>query len=445
MDLNQLSQLASYLDAERRKDKTVIAQLQERVESLSREVEARSRYAANLESTLAELKTQVTRAMGWTAAIDSVRAEFNQTVEREQDQRGKSERELIRTRQIEIESIVRQLNEIKKEVKPYGRYAEEIGARQTEEARLADLIGRVQVQLLELERRFDAPTATLTYLEEQRRQDVKRITAIEQQTPDILKRVEAFAPRLILLDDAIRKKHTEIEEAARQIEAQKQVIEAQRVADLRRERQFAEYAELIERMKTRAEEIQTQVVGYYQMRDEVKRELSGLPDFKEQVEVRVNEVAELQRDAEERAKRAASTFRDEMDKVWKTFSVGQEEKWHERDRRIAEMLARIAEVEEDVIAIAAQAPPLYPLLEEFARHYAETGREWLARSNQLLDQAKLNLAPDNKLSRRQRRKLQTQAGLGEPANSPANGAAQAIPTTPVDDIDDVDMDADLVR
>ena len=83
MDINQLSQVVSYLDAERRKDRALVVQLQERIESLSREVESRTRYAQSLESSVGELKVQLARAMGWSGAIDQVRAEFNQVVERE--------------------------------------------------------------------------------------------------------------------------------------------------------------------------------------------------------------------------------------------------------------------------------------------------------------------------------------------------------------------------
>jgi chromosome segregation ATPase len=409
MDINQLSQLVTYLDAERRKDKQQLSQMQERVESLSREVEARIRYSQTLENTVAELKLQLNRAVSWPGAIEQMRAEFNLVIERDQEQRVKAERELLRTRQIEIESLVRQLNEIKKELKPIGRLGEEIVARQAEEARLADLINRTQIQLMELERRFDQPTATLNYLEEQRRSDSKRIASVEQAVPDITKRFEPIQSRILMLEEAIRKKTAEIEEASRILEAQRQVIESQRVADLRRERQFAEYAEVIERLKERAETIQSQVTGFFQMRDEVRRELSPLPDFKQQLEVRINEIAEIQRDAEERAKRVASAFRDEVEKQMKTFTVSQEEKWVDRDRRISSYDPRIVELEEDFIRISDLIPPLYNMFEEFSTAYAAAGREWLARSNTLLDQAKTIGAAEVKPSRRQRRRQQALA------------------------------------
>ena len=404
MDINQLSQLVTYLDAERRKDKVVLTQMQERVESLSREVEARTRYSQSLESAVAELKLQLGRAASWPGALEQLRSEFNQTIERDQDQRVKAERELLRTRQIEIESLVRQLNEIKKEIKPIGRLGEDITARQAEEARLADLINRTQIQLMELERRFDQPTATLNYLEEQRRTDSKRVASLEQSFPDISKRFDPILTRILLLEEALRKKSTEIEEANRILETQRQVIESQRVADLRRERQFAEYAEIIERLKERADAIQSQVTGFFQM-----RELTPLPEFKQQIEVRVNEISEIQRDAEERAKRVASAFRDEVEKQWKGFAVSQEEKWHDRDRRISSYDPRIVDVEDDIIKIIDQIPPLYVILEEFSSAYATAGREWLARSNTLLDPAKTLITADIKPSRRQRRKQQALA------------------------------------
>jgi hypothetical protein len=62
MDINQLSQIVNYLDTERRKDRALIVQMQERVEALSREVEARTRYAQSLETTINELNLYRTGA-----------------------------------------------------------------------------------------------------------------------------------------------------------------------------------------------------------------------------------------------------------------------------------------------------------------------------------------------------------------------------------------------
>lgn len=430
MDLTQLTKLVQYLDEERRKDRALVMQLQERVDSLSREVEARARYTASLESALNEIKMQLTRAMGWTTATEQLRNEFSQVIERIEDQRTKAERELVRTRQIEIESIVRQLNELKKEVKPYAGYAEQIEARKAEEGRLAEMISRVQVQVLDIDRRFDQPLAQLAYLEEQRRQDVKRLAAVEQELPELRKKLEQFSPRLLLLDEAIRRKHAEIEEAAKVLEAQSQLIESQRVADIRRERQFAEYAEIIERLKVRAEEIAQQVTGFIQLREEVKRELSHLPDFQERLEVRVNELFEIQRDAEERVKRTVEAFHEQIEKEWKSFVVAQEEKWFERDRRVSELEPRIAELEEELPKIQPQIGPLYEIIEAFSKAYANAGREWLAEANQLLDRAKIHLPSETKPSRRQRKKRQAQA------------EAQAAPE---DGLPEVDLSADLIE
>lgn len=430
MDLTQLTKLVRYLDEERRKDRALMMQLQERVDSLSREVEARARYTASLESALNEIKMQLTRAMGWTTATEQLRNEFSQVIERIEDQRTKAERELVRTRQIEIESIVRQLNELKKEVKPYAGYAEQIEARKTEEGRLAEMISRVQVQALDIDRRFDQLLAQLAYLEEQRRQDVKRLAAVEQELPELRKKLEQFSSRLLPLDEAIRRKQTEIEEAAKILEAQSQLIESQRVADVRRERQFAEYAEIIERLKVRAEEIAQQVTGFIQLREEVKRELSHLPDFQERLEVRINELFEIQRDAEERVKRTVEAFHEQIEKEWKSFVAAQEEKWFKRDRRMSEFEPRIAELEEELPKFQPQIAALYEIIEAFSKAYANAGREWLAEANQLLDHAKIHLPNEIKPSRRQRKKRQAQA------------EAQAAPE---DGLPQVDLSADLIE
>ena len=431
MDLQQLEKLVQYLDEERRKDRALVVQMQERVDALSREVEARSRYASTLESSLNEVKIQLTRATGWTSVAEQIRAEFSQVIERIEDQRAKAERELVRTRQIEIESIVRQLNETKREIKPYPRLFDEMEARKVEDGRLADLINRVQLQVMEMDRRFDPPATQIAYLEEQRRQDAKRIAAVEQEVPDMKKKIEQFPPRLLLLDEAIRRKQTEIEEAARLLESQSQLIENQRVADIRRERQFAEYAETIEKLKVRADEIASQVIGFVQLREEIKRELAVLPDFQERLEVRVNELFEIQRDAEERLKRTTESFRDILEKEWRNFAAAQDEKWHSRDQRIAEYEPRMADLEEEMPRLQPQISPLYEILDAFSKAYANAGREWLAEANQLLDKAKVNVPTEIKPSRRQRRKQQA---LVEASVAPIENGASGV-----------DMNADLVE
>jgi chromosome segregation ATPase len=323
---------------------------------------------------------------------------------RSEDQRTRSEREAVRVRQIELESITRQLNEIKKEVKPYGAYAESIEARKQEDARLSELIGRLQLQTVDLDRRVEQPGVAIAYLEEQRRQDAKRIAGVEQEIPDLKRRIESLPPQLLLLDEAVRRKQVDLEEAAKLLESQAQVLESQRVSDVNRERRFAEYVAAIEKYKDAAESIQQQVTGFVQMREEVRRILAEIPDFEQRLEVRINEIFEIQRDGEERTRRAAENFKDVMEKDWKVFTQAQEEKWHPRDKRISEYEPRIAELEEEIVKFQPQISPLYDIFEAFAKQYAAAGREWLAESNKLLDAAKTAVPSDVKLSRRQRKK-----------------------------------------
>jgi len=431
MDINQLNQIIQYVDEERRKDRAMILQLQERVEGLTREVESRSRYNQSVEASINELRLQVQRSMGWTTSVEQLRAEITLVVERIEDQRSKAERESSRVRQIEIEALVRQLNETKKEVKPYARYAEEIDQRRQEEARLSEMINRVQAQVIDVARHQGEPETLISYLEEQRRQDNKRIVALEQDFPDLRKRIDQFPPQLLLLDEAVRRKQTEIEEAARLLEAQNQVIESQRVADIRRERQFAEYGEIVERVKERMGDLQSQTTGFIQMREEVRRAVAELPEIQARLEVRLNEVVEIQRDAEARAKRQADEFRDMIEKDWKSFAVSQEEKWFERDRRISDYEPRLAVIEDELPTFMPQVLPLYDILDAFAKAYATAGREWLSQSGQMLDRAKMNIPSETKLSRRQKRKKSSEAGLLKPDS---NGAGN----TP-------DIDDDLIQ
>ncbi|HQX77026.1 MAG TPA: hypothetical protein PL074_11965, partial [Thermoflexales bacterium] len=257
---------------------------------------------------------------------------------------------------------------------------------------------------VDLDRRVEQPGVSIAYLEEQRRQDARRLAGVEQEIPDLKRRIDSLPPQLLLLDEAVRRKQVDLDEAAKLLESQAQVLESQRVSDVNRERKFAEYMSAIDKYKETADSIQQQVTGFVQMREEVRRILADIPDFEQRLEVRINEVFEIQRDAEERARRVAESFKDVVEKDWKTFAQTQEEKWHDRDRRISEYEPRIDTLEEEIIKFQPQISPIYEIFEAFAKHYAAVGREWLSESNKLLDAAKLAVPSDVKLSRRQRKK-----------------------------------------
>lgn len=406
MDINQISNLVQYYDEERRKDRVLLVQMQERVESLLRENEARSRYAQGLETSITELKSRVARADGWQTAIETARAEFKQNVARAEESFKRVDTDAQRVRQVELESVTRQIAELKREIKPYARYADDFEGRKQEDARLSELIGKLQVQAIDLDRRLDQPGAAISYLEEQRRQDAKRIVQVEDQLPDLRRKIDALPPQLLLLDEGIRKKQLEIEEAGKMLEAQSQLMENQRVSDIRRERQFAEYVSVVEQLKVRADDISTQTTGFIQMREDVRRVLNEFPEFERRMEARINELFEIQRDAEERTKRQTESFKDRIDKDWLDFATSQNEKWFDRDRRISEYDGRFDEVEDELAKIPS-LHPLYGLIELMAKQQAAAGREAFAALSARLDEARTTSTSDVRLSRRQKRKRST--------------------------------------
>lgn len=408
MDMNQLSQLVTYLDTERRRDRQMLVQMQERVEGLVREVESRTRHAAQLETQVSELKLQAQRSAAWTAAFEQLRAEVGSSIERIEEQRAKGEREGSRMRQIEIETIIRQLNELRKDVKPYPSYNEAFEVRRLEDARLAELIGKTQLHVTDLERRLEVPSQSIAYLEEQRRQDNKRLLSLEQDLNDARKRMENYSRQALLIDEAARRKSLEIEEAAKLLEAQSQTIEAQRVSEIRRERQFAEYAELVEQMKERSATLSTQVANFTLMREEIRRVIGEASDVEARLEARFNELFEIQRDSADKARRIASEFRDTVLKDWHSFEVSQDQHWADHDRREADFTQRYDALEETVARASAQIEGLYDILDQWAKTNAEASRAWLAQSNTVIDKARADIPSEIKLSRRQRKKIETQ-------------------------------------
>jgi hypothetical protein len=132
----------------------------------------------------------------------------------------------------------------------------------------------------------------------------------------------------------------------------------------------------------------------------------------------------------------ADEFREVIMKEIRSFMVQEQEKWHPRDRRIADYEPRIAVLEEHITIFQPQINPLYEILEAFTKSYAQAGREWLAEANKLFEAAKVNLPSEAKPSRRQLRKKQAQQTAEA---QQANGIRSA------DHADDDQVDEDLIQ
>ena len=233
MELAEISQRLAFLDEQRRKDREAIATIQERVEAQIGIIEAQKRQIQELEGLLASTRAELVKFTQIERSIEQLRQELSLLIEGNEEKRDKAFQDFQRLRQVEQDTVTRQIAELRAELKPIPRYDEEIQSLRTEVNRYNAPILALQHQLAELDRRSEDRVQSVVFLEEQRRQDNRRIAQTEAEIPKVKKEIDDLVDRLPLLEQAIQVKNKEIDRAADLLVQQAEVIENQRVSEFR--------------------------------------------------------------------------------------------------------------------------------------------------------------------------------------------------------------------
>jgi len=371
VDLNQLTQMVTWLDEERRRDKTELAKLVQRVESQSAEIAEQARSIQELEGTLARTRAQLTKFPQLEKALDQLRDELVLLIERYDEQRRKAEIDAARVRQVERDSQTRALGEIRKELQKLPRYEEELQLRRAEDQRLGEVILSLQQQITDFGRDLENRTRNLPYLEEQPRQNARRIAELQEETPELFKRTEAQSAKLQLLEELVRKNDHRIGEldmlGGELKQEQQGFFESIRLAEQDRVRQMKGWSEQIEEQRQKMEEHAAQIQQSKEQYERNKQVLAALEKLDERLQQRQAEVAELQRLAEKRQKDQLDEWQAENEKRWKTTLLIWEQHWRVQERWNEEHAQRFVPLEESAKMNRAQITALWQTWEEYAR------------------------------------------------------------------------------
>lgn len=332
MELTQLSQMVQWLDEERRKDKALIAALQEQVKLQAQQLAQQQELIAALQRTVAGMETVMAQVTGFATAMEGLKADVARILEHREEAWRKEQRETDRTRQLEIGALKDEIARVAEELRRYGRLEEEMAAVQADTHRLIDAQQRQEIALADLKKQAEDRSAALVYLEEQRRADNRRITALEAETTELRKRTEATDAKLPLIEEAVQKQRRVLEEGLKPIKEFEKVVEELRVADFRRNQEVKKWAGQAEEVRQEIERLREERQRLMEQYQRAQRALDALSALQTRLETRQNETAEMQRLAEERLKRQWEEWQAAQEKQRRNWEVTAEERWRQQER-----------------------------------------------------------------------------------------------------------------
>lgn len=381
MDIAQLAQMVSWLDEEHRRDRAEIARLQQRIEAQSADIIEQARRIQDLEARIAATQGHLGRFNQIEQSITNAKVELAALVERAEDARSQTQREVERARLSDREVLSREISEVRRELPRISRVEEAIDLREVEDQRLSELIMGVRNQIGGLAKEIEERTRQIPFLAEQRTSDTKRIAQLQQETVELFKRTEAIAGRLPLFEEGIRKNHAEYEKLPPMVEAlrnrQVEFMEKTRAMVVDREQVLTRWQETIEEQKSIVAQAYERVQSFAQQIDVTRRAVNEMQEFKDMILREQAQVQELQRLAEERVRREMDEFREDFEKKRRKGELRQEHLWSEQDKYNREVVERFPPIHHDIKVIEALVQEVWKLQESYGNYFVGVAQAWL--------------------------------------------------------------------
>lgn len=350
MDEDRIKSKVEWLDDERRKDKTILAMLEEKLTLLEGNIQG-------LISQSKESSSEVTRVvalMGRFEQVDNslgqLRLEMGRSIENLEKQRAERERELENARLADIEGINKNTVEVKRLADAVAEIKKGIQTRVDEEYRLARLMEDLEKKIKDNERSGEEFQRTQKMADENRRQEAKRLSDLQAELTTIRKRMDEQRGRQDLAGDAVRKLEVRLNEisAADQERKQSQTnfIERMNKTNLERDKAWSEWQAKFDDFATRSSALDNLIVNLENLNRSIKRSQDEMDEISGRFERRINEITEMQRLVEERFRQEWATFKSDDQKRWNNYTLVQEEQQRELNRQVQKVNERLVTLED---------------------------------------------------------------------------------------------------
>lgn len=350
MDLDQLNKKIEWLDEERRKDKTTIAMLVERLTVLEGTVSGAAQDVKAIQSETSRFTTITAKTEQIQTSLSALKVELLKNIELSEKARTDAMRETEKVRLAEVDSLNKAIAELKKKLEAISEIKRALQVRQEEEFRLNRLLGETDKKISEISHGDEEYKRSLRLLEESRRQDSKRLSDLSGEVTAIRKRQDEQRGKVDLTTDSTRKLEMRVAELlAAETERRQQVnsfIEKQTLQQVERDRTWKEWQDRFSAFEKQTAAIDAQLQTLESMQRAVKRSQDSFGEITQKFERRINEITEMSRINEDRFRQEWGGFKNDDQKRWTNYSLSQEEQFREIQRQLEKYQDRLAKLED---------------------------------------------------------------------------------------------------
>jgi chromosome segregation ATPase len=329
MEFEQLIKRIDWLEEERRKDKTTIATMEERLNGLEGDLKTANKKIKDLNTTMNKVGASPARLDQMETALAQQQVELSKYADSLEKKWKVSQQEADKRYQLQFEGVDKSMAEVRRLKNAVAEIKREFKARADDEMRRNQLMSDWETRMQEMVKTFEQVQRAQRVMEESRKQETKRTADLQGDLSAARKRLDEMRDKHELFTDHLRRLETRLNEllASESERRQDQVnfIETQSRVQIERDRAWKDWESSLDSFHKNAETLERRLQEWEVAQRAVKRAQETYDDIVQKFERRINEISEMQRLAEDRFRQEWVTFKADDQKRWTSYNLSQEE------------------------------------------------------------------------------------------------------------------------
>lgn len=389
MDNEQLEKQLKWLDDERRKEKAIISEFEDRLLDLEAKLDASQKKNLEFESDLTRLRTSVSRVDDFEASLTDFRLEHKKEFS-DHDKLVKSwiadAKKMLRT---QIQGVETQQKKLVEEFKKVKELENDMDIRKEEETRFNASLREMEKGFSEVQKEYKELQRLTRGSQEERQKEVKRVADLQGEQGALRKRVDELRGLLDLVNSdyqKIKNRIQELESIRRELKKEQDTfLEEAALRNTERENTWKNWMTRFDSVEKQAQDLDDQMTKLDATHRGVKRMQDELKDLSSLLDRRVNEITEMQRLADERFRAEWTTFTADDQKRWTNYLLSQKEQSKLLERQYKEDEERISVLEDGLQEIEDQLGQISKYSEKQLQGLLNLMQEWAGEFEEIMD------------------------------------------------------------
>ncbi|HDN04710.1 MAG TPA: hypothetical protein ENF27_02080 [Chloroflexi bacterium] len=389
MDNEQLEKRIKWLDDERRKDKSIISDLENRLFNLEEKLNAVEKKTREYDSDLTRLRNSVSRVDDFEADLGVLRMDRKKEL-KDQEKLTKSWiADAKKDLRAQLRGLETQQKKLLEDIKKIKDLEKDMSTRVEEETRFNASLREMENAFDDIQKDYKEYQRDSKSAKQDRQKEIKRISDIQAEQSALRKRVDEVRGLLDLVSSdyqKIKSRIQEVESTRRDLKKEQEIfLEQTNLKLTERETTWKNWMTRFESIEKQTQDMDEQMTKLDTTHRGIKRMQDELKDLSSLLDRRVNEITEMQRLADEKFRAEWTTFTADDQKRWTNYTFSQKEQTKLLERQYKEGEDRISVLEDGLQDIEDQMAQVSKYTESQLQGLLGLMREWAGDFEQIMD------------------------------------------------------------